>query len=217
MMVWGYMMIQYNLKAGLRKFGDKAKRAAIEEMMRLHIMDTWKAMDPEKLSQEERLQALSLLLFLKEMQMGKIKGRACLNRAPQQAYTPKEDAAPLMVLTESTFITGAIAASKHRKVRCYNISSVFVNTDADKDVVMVLKGELAEMMIQIAPQVHRKYVTVDKKRTKLLYMKLQKTQYGVMRASLLYYRKLKKEFEAFGLQVNPYNPCMANMETKSRK
>ncbi len=126
MMVWGYMMIQYNLKAGLWKFGDKAKTATIEEMMQLHIMDTWKPMDPAKLSREEQMRTLSLLLFLKEMRMGKIKGRACLNRAPQHAYIPKEDAAPLMVLMESTFITGAIAASKRRKVKCYDISSAFV-------------------------------------------------------------------------------------------
>ena len=53
MMVWGYMMTQYNLKAGLRKFGDKGKTAAMEEMMQLHIMDTWKVMDPAKLSREE--------------------------------------------------------------------------------------------------------------------------------------------------------------------
>jgi hypothetical protein len=46
MMVWGYMMTQYNLKAGLRKFGDKGKTAAVEERMQLHIMDKWKAMDP---------------------------------------------------------------------------------------------------------------------------------------------------------------------------
>ncbi len=45
-------------------------------------------------------------------------------------------------------------------------------------------------MIQIAPQVNRKYVTVDKKGTKLLYVKLQKTLYGLMRPSLLFYRKL---------------------------
>jgi hypothetical protein len=50
MMVWRYMMMQYNLKAGLQKFGDKRKMAAMEEMMQLHIMDTWKAMDPAKLS-----------------------------------------------------------------------------------------------------------------------------------------------------------------------
>jgi hypothetical protein len=191
--------------------------AAMEEMMQLHIMDTWKAMDPAKLSREEQMQVLSLLLFLKEKRAGKIKGRACLNRAPQWAYIPKEDAASPTVSTESTFITGAIAASKHRKVRCYNIPSAFVNTDVDKDMLMVLKGELAEMMIQIAPQVYRKYVTVDKKGTKLLYMKLQKVLHGLMRASLLFYRKLRKEFKAYGLQVNPYNPCVANMETKSGK
>ena len=163
------------------------------------------------------MQELSLLLFLKEKRTGKIKGRACLNGAPQRAYIAKEDAASSTVSTESTFITGAIAASKRRKVRCYGVPSAFMNTDVDKDVLMVLKGELAEMLIQIAPQVYRKYVTVDKKGTKLLYVKLQKALYGLMRASLLFYRKLQKEFEAYRLQVNPYNPCVANMETKSGK
>jgi hypothetical protein len=38
-----------------------------------------------------------------------------------------------------------------------------------------------------------------------------------MRASLLFYRKLRKEFEKYGLKVNPYNPCVANMTTKSGK
>jgi hypothetical protein len=86
MIVWGYMMMQYNLKAGLRKFGDKGKTAAMEEMTQLHIMDMWKAMDPAKLSQEEQMRVLSSLLFLKEKRTGKIKGRACLNGAPQLAY-----------------------------------------------------------------------------------------------------------------------------------
>jgi hypothetical protein len=217
MMVWGYMMAQYNLKTGLRKFGDKGKMAGMEEMTQLHIMDTWKVMDPAKLSQEEQMRALSLLLFLKEKQTGKIKGMACQNGAPQWVYIPKEDAASPTVSTESTFITGAIAASRCRKVRCYNIPSAFVNTDVDKDVLMVLNGELAKMMIQIAPQVYRKYVTVDKKGTKLLFVKLQKVLYGLMRASLLFYRKLQKEFKAYGLEVNPYDPCVANMETKSGK
>ncbi len=48
MMVWGYMMTQYNLKAQLWKLGDKGKMAAMEGMIQLHIMDTWKVMDPVK-------------------------------------------------------------------------------------------------------------------------------------------------------------------------
>ena len=58
------------------------------------------------------------------------------------------------VSTESVFIKSVTAASEKRKVRCYDIPSVFVNTDVDEDVLMLLKGELAEMMIQIAPQTY---------------------------------------------------------------
>jgi len=161
--------------------------------------------------------ALSLLLFLKEKRMGDIKGRACINGAPQRAYIPKEDAASPTVSMESTFITATITAKEGRRVRCYDVPSAFVNTDVDEDVIMVLKGELADMMIQIAPEVYRKYVTVDRKGMPILYVKLQKVLYGLMRASLLFYRKLRKEFEQYGLVINPYDPCVANMETKSGK
>jgi hypothetical protein len=129
-----------------------------------------------------------LLLFLKEKQTGKIKGRACINGAPQHEYIPKEEAALPTVSTESTFITAAIPAKERRKVQCYDIPSAFVHTDVDEDILMVLRRELADMMVQIAPQIYRKYVTVDRKGTPILYVKLQKALYGLMRASLLFYR-----------------------------
>jgi hypothetical protein len=82
MKVWGYLMTQYNLKPGLRKFGAKGQSAAIDELTQLHVMDTWTVMDATKLSREDKMKALSSLLFLKEKQSGKIKGRACINGAP---------------------------------------------------------------------------------------------------------------------------------------
>ncbi len=111
-----------------------------------------------------------------------------------------------MVSTELTFITAAIAAKEKGKVQCYDIPSVFVNTDVDKDILMILRGELAGMMVQIAPQVYRKHVTVDRKGMPILYVKLQKALYGLMRASLLLYRKLRKEMEDYGFKGNPYDP-----------
>jgi hypothetical protein len=51
------------------------------------------------------------------------------------------------ILAESTYISAKIAASKRRKVRCFDIPSAFVNTDIDEDALMVLKGELTEMII----------------------------------------------------------------------
>ncbi len=72
------------------------------------------------------------------------------------------------VSTKPVFIMCTIAASEKRNVRCYNIPNAFVNKDGDKDVLMVLQGELADMMIQITPQTYRKYVTVNKKGTPIL-------------------------------------------------
>jgi hypothetical protein len=170
--VWGYIMTQYNLKPGLRKFGARGEKAAIEKLTQLHIMDTWTAMDASRFSREEWLKALSSLLFLKEKQTGAITGRVCINGAPKREFL-KEEAASPTVFTESTFIMAAIAVKEKRKMRCYDVPSVFANTDVDEDVLMVLKGELAEMMVQIMPQVYRKYVMVDRKGTPILYMKLQ--------------------------------------------
>ncbi len=47
--------------------------------------------------------------------------------------------------------------------------------------------------------------------------KLQKALYGLMRASLLFYRKLRKELEDFGFTVNPYDPCVGNKGVGDRK
>ena len=66
MKVWAYLMTQYNLKPGLRKFGAFGARgttAAMDELTQLHI---WKAMDLSKLMRENQMNVLSLLLFLKE-------------------------------------------------------------------------------------------------------------------------------------------------------
>jgi hypothetical protein len=115
---------------------------------------------------------------------------------PQRAYLSKEEAALPPVSTESPFITASIVASKRRAVQCYSMPSAYVNTDVNKDILMVLKGELADMMVQLAPQIYRKYITVDRKGTRILYVNLQKALYGLMRASLLFYRKLRKSLRS---------------------
>ena len=42
-----------------------------------------------------------------------------------------------------------------------------------EDMLMVLKGELEEIMVCIAPQIYCKHITIDKKGTPVLYVKLQ--------------------------------------------
>ena len=77
--VWGYVMTQYNLKPGLRKFGNMEQKATVKELTQLHVMDTWTSMHADKLSREQPMRALSSLLFLKGKRTGDIKGCACIN------------------------------------------------------------------------------------------------------------------------------------------
>ena len=71
--VMKYFLRQYNLKAGLRHFGEKGIAAAEGELTQLHVMDTWVPKDPSMLSRTEKVRDLSYLMFLKEKMSGKVK------------------------------------------------------------------------------------------------------------------------------------------------
>ena len=105
MAVMKYLLTQYNLKEGLRHFGEKGIVAAKGELTQLHVMDTWVPKDLTMLSRAEKLKALSSLMFLKDKRSGTVKGKACVNGAPQRAYIHKEDASSSTVSNESVFIT----------------------------------------------------------------------------------------------------------------
>ena len=143
-------------------------------------MDTWVPKDLTMLSRAEKLNTLSSLMFQKEKRGGKIKVRACVNRAPQIAYIRKEDASSPTVANESVFITSVIAADEKRFLRCYDLPGEFLHTECDENVLMLLRGELAEMMVHIEPQIYQPYVKMDKKGTHILYVRLKKALYGLL-------------------------------------
>ena len=72
-----------------------------------------------------------------------------------------------------------------------------------------MKGRLAELMILIAPQTYRKYVTIEKGE-KAFYVKVQKVLYRMLKSALLFYKKFKGNLESAGFEVNLYDPCIAN-------
>ena len=76
----------------MRHFGEKGIVAAKGELTQIHVMETWVPEDPTILSRDEKVKALSSLIFMKEKRSGKVKGRVCVNRAPQKSYIRKEDA-----------------------------------------------------------------------------------------------------------------------------
>jgi hypothetical protein len=112
--------------------------------------------------------------------------------------------------TESVFITAVIDAHKGWEVATYDVPGTFLHANSNKDITMILKGKLAELMVQVAPNLYRKYITVDRKGTAILYMKMQKAMYRLLRSALLFYRKLVADLESAVFKINLYDPCVAN-------
>ena len=208
--LFGCLLIQLSLKEGLRRWGQRGADSAIKEMKQMHDLQAFFPRDPKTMTREQRVKALSSLIFLKEKSTGEIKSRTCINGAPQRSYIKKEDAASPTAATDSVFMVGAINAYENRDVATMDLPGAFLNTLTDEQVFMVLKGELCELMVQVDPKIYRKYVTRDKKGKPVMYVQLYKSLYGLLRSALLFYRKLRKELEAFGFEINPYDPCVAN-------
>jgi hypothetical protein len=150
-------------------------------------------------------------MFLKEKRDSLVKARMCADRQKQKDGTwSKQETTLPTVAMESVFITAVIDAHKGRNVACFDIPGAFLHADINKDIPMVLKGRLAELMVQVAPNLYKKYITVDRKGTAILYVKMQKALYGLLRSALLFYKKLVADLESDGFVLNPYDLCLAN-------
>ena len=79
-------------------------------------------------------------------------------------------------------------------------------------MLMLLRGKLAETVVQIDPIVHRQCVTHSKSGIPMLHVHLTKALCGMRRAALLFYKKLRPDLELIGFEINPCDPCVANMQ-----
>ena len=64
----------------------------------------------------------------------------------------------------------------------------------------------------MAPNIYAKYLHIDKKGQYVLYVRLQKALYSIIKASLLFYRKLVTDLQSHGFKLNEYDPCVANKD-----
>ena len=208
-MTGAIMMQQHFFQRGLRLFGKKGEAAVEKELNQMHDMQAYTPIDASTLSEAEKKDAINQLMFITEKRCGKIKARSCADGRKQREYIKKEDASSPTVSLEAIMLTMAIEAAEGREVATIDIPGAFLHTDIDEDVVMQLKGKLAELMVQVDPKLYRKYIVTENGH-KVLYVKAQKAVYGLLRSSLLFYLKLKGDLEAMGFKFNPYDPCTAN-------
>jgi hypothetical protein len=149
-------------------------------------------------------------MFLTKKRSGEVKARGCADGSKQREHIAKDEATAPTVTSDAIFIQSTIFAHEGRDVATCDIPGAFLQVDNPDYVLMRLDGILAELMVTIAPNIYRKYITTTAKGKPVLYVQLEKALYGMMKSALLFYRKLMADLRSIGFELNPYDPCVAN-------
>ena len=68
----------------------------------------------------------------------------------------------------------------------------------DGHIIMLLRGKMVDLLVKLQPELYRKYVIFSKNGEPMLYDKLLKALYGLLRSTLLFYKKLADNFVNMG-------------------
>jgi hypothetical protein len=152
-------------------------------------------------------------MVLKQKCDGNIKGITVTGGSKQRDHISNEDASSPTFAMEAVLLSCIIDAEEGRDVAVVDIPNVFVQTrvENEKDMAFIkILGVLVDILVEIAPDVYKSYVSRDKKGMKQLLVQCHNALYGKMVARILYYRKFVKILTDIGFTINPYDPCVAN-------
>jgi hypothetical protein len=112
-------------------------------------------------------------------------------------------------------ITAVIDAKEKREVATVDIPNAFVQTvikdeDAEHRVIVRLRGQIVDILCEIASDAYLPYVTMNKKGEKVLLVQCMNALYGSMIASVLFYKKFVNSLKKQGFSMNPYDACVVN-------
>ena len=83
-----------------------------------------------------------------------------------------------------------------------DIPGAYLRANSDEAVIMVLKCIVAEILVNIDLNLYSKYFVLENG-VKVLYVKLQKALYVLLRSTLMFYPKLATDLENNGFVIKP--------------
>jgi hypothetical protein len=212
----------YILQRGLKIFGEPGSVAAGKELDQLHSRNCFSPRDISTLTEEEKRKALDALMFLSEKRDGTVKGRMVANGKPSREWLSRDDSASPTASIESILLTAVVDAHEGRDVLSADVPNAFIQTkmpptvDGEARVMIKISGVLVDLLVQLARETYAPFVVYEKGR-KVLYAEVMQALYGMLVASLLWYKKFRGDLEGIGFKFNPYDPCVANRTVSGKQ
>jgi hypothetical protein len=162
---------------------DVAMNAGAVEMKQLHWRNTFKPVRWSELTEKQKATVLESHIFLTEKRTGEIKGRMVAGGNKQRGFIEKEDASSPTVATESVILTSLIDAEEKRDKAIIDVPNAFIQTfikDKGKRVIVRIRGGLVDMLVKIAQETYKPFVTVNKKGIKQILVECLNALYGTI-------------------------------------
>ena len=111
-------------------------------------------------------------------------------------------------------LTCAIDTYERRDIMVSDVPNAFIQTDEPKKevgerVIMKIRGKLVDWLVNLEPGEYKNLVVIENHQ-KVIYLLIEKVIYGMLEASLLWYRKFKLDLQSIGFKFNAYDACVAN-------
>ena len=112
-------------------------------------------------------------MFLMVKRYMRVKGLTCADVRKQLKKAVPGDATTPRVSAESVLTTSTVNAHERHDVRICNTRGEFLSADMNKDTKMSLRVRLAQIMVNIVPQIYRHHMIYEHGRP-VLYVTLKK-------------------------------------------
>jgi hypothetical protein len=119
-------------------------------------------------------------------------------------------------------LTAIVDAQEKRDVMTADIPNAFIQAhmpnldDPNALVYMKITGVLVDLLVEMAPETYKPFVTYEGGK-KVLYTQVLLALYGMLVAALLWYKKFRNDLELVKFVFNPYDPCVANREINKKQ
>ena len=195
---------------GIKRFKEKAVAAMFKEYKQLDDMQVVVRVAYDKLTDEQKRNALNAVNLIKEKRCGKIKGSTCANGSTQRAYVPREEASSPTLSLEALLSMFIIFGHEQRSTAVFDVPGAYLHADLPpaKFVLLKITGEFVDIMCEVNPEFKQDVRYEHGK--KVLYVQVNKAIYGMIKSALLWYELYVTVLLKDGFELNEYDKCVAN-------
>jgi hypothetical protein len=213
--IFGYIMHQMTVKAGIKKHGKAAEAALMNEFAQLKALDVYESVDPATLTKKQRAGALRTINLIKEKRNGNLKGRTVADGRAQRSLYDRSETASSTVSTDALVLPIMIDTHENRDVGTADVAGAYLKAYMNDYVLMKFTGASVDILCAMNPR-HSRFEVIENG-DKVIYVRLVKGINGCVKSALIWYDLFHSHLAKMGFVLNPYDSCIANCMIKGKQ